>query len=456
MARTSSSIRRTPRRTEIFCGTFWRSRTSTPAATGSLPPPDAEAAVHPSDENDKHELYLMCDDVERTVRMLGAKGVACEPFSAQGWANRSCIRLPGRRRPRTRTSRDMAGLRAAVLLGAAMAALGATQAIAAGTCRLGHLVWMAGVWAVGQAPTRARSVGSCAWRPPHGSSCSLHTDRPGGFLEISTIQEDAGRGGSAAPSLRHDAGPCAGAAGRAHGVHRGDATARVRCSTVRARRRANTSLRYRWGACCSSATSCTTASRCRFRRRCGLQPGKAVAGYSGRPLAKKLSLKDVAAFGAHARVGGGRDRGGGPLAHQAGGARAADRCGACVRDQPRGLGRLGQRAPGEAAPSVFSWVSWPKRASRIATDVTEDDVRRVALPTGQVDIKVRAVDETWSGLKLVIRRRAAVTGDERQGPRWVAICQLLPQGSCTIARRSPHGMRAGASMDRAPAARARR
>ena len=50
------------------------------------------------------------------------------------------------------------------------------------------------------------------------------------------------------------------------------------------------------------------------------------------------------------------------------------------------------------------WVSWPKRASKIASDVTEDVIREIALPTGLVDVKVCAVDETWSGLKLVIRK----------------------------------------------------
>ena len=49
------------------------------------------------------------------------------------------------------------------------------------------------------------------------------------------------------------------------------------------------------------------------------------------------------------------------------------------------------------------WVSWPKRASKVETDVTEDVVRAVALPLGLVDVKVCAVDEIWSGLKLVIR-----------------------------------------------------
>ena len=50
------------------------------------------------------------------------------------------------------------------------------------------------------------------------------------------------------------------------------------------------------------------------------------------------------------------------------------------------------------------WVSWPKKSSGISTDVTEDVIREIALPFGFVDIKVCAVDETWSGLKLMIRR----------------------------------------------------
>ena len=50
------------------------------------------------------------------------------------------------------------------------------------------------------------------------------------------------------------------------------------------------------------------------------------------------------------------------------------------------------------------WVAWPKRASGIVTDVTEDVVREVTHPYGLVDVKVAALDETWSGLKLVVRR----------------------------------------------------
>ena len=50
------------------------------------------------------------------------------------------------------------------------------------------------------------------------------------------------------------------------------------------------------------------------------------------------------------------------------------------------------------------WVSWPKKASKVPTDISEDVIRALALPLGLVDVKVCAVDEIWSGLKLVIRR----------------------------------------------------
>ena len=55
-------------------------------------------------------------------------------------------------------------------------------------------------------------------------------------------------------------------------------------------------------------------------------------------------------------------------------------------------------------PDATIWVSWPKKTSKVPTDITEDVIRDVALPLGFVDIKVCAVDETWSVLKLVVRR----------------------------------------------------
>jgi hypothetical protein len=55
-------------------------------------------------------------------------------------------------------------------------------------------------------------------------------------------------------------------------------------------------------------------------------------------------------------------------------------------------------------PAAGLWIAWPKRTSKVETDITEDVLREIALPTGLVDNKVCAVDETWSGLRLVIRK----------------------------------------------------
>jgi len=59
-------------------------------------------------------------------------------------------------------------------------------------------------------------------------------------------------------------------------------------------------------------------------------------------------------------------------------------------------------------PDAAIWISWPKKASKVPTDITEDVIREIALPMGFVDVKVCAVDETWSGLKLVIRKELRV------------------------------------------------
>ncbi len=55
-------------------------------------------------------------------------------------------------------------------------------------------------------------------------------------------------------------------------------------------------------------------------------------------------------------------------------------------------------------PDGIIWISWPKKSSGVSSSVTEDTIREIALPLGLVDVKVCAVDETWSGLKLVIRK----------------------------------------------------
>ena len=66
----------------------------------------------------------------------------------------------------------------------------------------------------------------------------------------------------------------------------------------------------------------------------------------------------------------------------------------------RGFNREGPRL----VPNGMLWVAWPKKSSGVKTDMTEDVVREVVLPAGWVDVKVCAVDETWSGLKVVRRK----------------------------------------------------
>ena len=61
----------------------------------------------------------------------------------------------------------------------------------------------------------------------------------------------------------------------------------------------------------------------------------------------------------------------------------------------------------------FVWVSWPKKASKVETDITEDVIREIALPMGFVDIKVCAVSDVWSGLKLVIRKSERTANTKR-------------------------------------------
>lgn len=76
----------------------------------------------------------------------------------------------------------------------------------------------------------------------------------------------------------------------------------------------------------------------------------------------------------------------------------------CFVTERRDLERRLPRLRETLAPGGMLWIAWPKRASGVATDMTEHVVREVALPTGLVDTKVAAIDETWSGLRLVIRK----------------------------------------------------
>jgi len=132
-----------------------------------------------------------------------------------------------------------------------------------------------------------------------------------------------------------------------------------------------------------------------------------VAGYSGTPLEKKLGIKT----GTRLAVIGGPPGFAGTLELPPGAAVAA-RLGARVdlvifftvsrQDLDRRLPAFARTV----APAGAVWVAWPKRASKVSTDVTEDVVREIALPLGLVDTKVCAIDETWSGLRLVWRLSA--------------------------------------------------
>jgi len=64
-------------------------------------------------------------------------------------------------------------------------------------------------------------------------------------------------------------------------------------------------------------------------------------------------------------------------------------------------------------PAAAIWVSWPKKSAKVPTDITEDTIRELALPLGFVDIKVCAVTDVWSGLKLVVRKELRNKGSNK-------------------------------------------
>jgi hypothetical protein len=128
-----------------------------------------------------------------------------------------------------------------------------------------------------------------------------------------------------------------------------------------------------------------------------------MAGYSGTPLPKKLGIKDefrVAFLGLPAEV---RTELRNALAR----CRVANR-------KPLDFAMIFVTAAAELknqfpkfseqlAPDGMLWISWPKKTSGVATDLDENEVRRIGLEAGLVDVKVCAVNEIWSGLKFVIR-----------------------------------------------------
>lgn len=142
-----------------------------------------------------------------------------------------------------------------------------------------------------------------------------------------------------------------------------------------------------------------------------------TTAYSGTPLAKKLGIKEgssvlvidpphnylelIAPLPADVRIFGVHDVDQRPRKDEAGGGfdlihLFTNSRTELFQELPKGIRKM--------RPNGSIWVSWYKKAAKLPTEITEDVVRNAALPLGLVDIKVCAVDEKWSGLKLVIRK----------------------------------------------------
>lgn len=137
-----------------------------------------------------------------------------------------------------------------------------------------------------------------------------------------------------------------------------------------------------------------------------------TTGYSGTPLAQKLGLKtgmrvwwDGVPDSVSGEIYAGLEKQGAGIDLLAAPEPPLDAAHIFVTSRGELEAKLHQLMP-LLAPTGFIWVSWPKKASKVPTDITEDVIRDVCLPMGLVDVKVCAVDATWSGLKLMIRRTA--------------------------------------------------
>jgi hypothetical protein len=131
-----------------------------------------------------------------------------------------------------------------------------------------------------------------------------------------------------------------------------------------------------------------------------------AAGYSGTPLLQKLGIEPdgkVAVIGAPPGV---LDV---PLAP-----RAPFDVIVCFVTKRAELARHIAAQRPRMAQDGGLWIAWPKASSGVPTEVTENTVRELALPTGLVDNKVCAIDETWSGLRLVIRRELRTPAKPRR------------------------------------------
>jgi hypothetical protein len=132
---------------------------------------------------------------------------------------------------------------------------------------------------------------------------------------------------------------------------------------------------------------------------------KTAAGYSGTPLPQKLGLKSGMRFLAlNAPPELDLILAGAPDLQRLTRIAAFD-CALAFATTERVLAALFTALPPRLGDAGMIWVAWPKKTSNVATDLTEDVVRRAGLPARLVDVKVCAIDATWSGLKFVRRLR---------------------------------------------------
>jgi len=132
----------------------------------------------------------------------------------------------------------------------------------------------------------------------------------------------------------------------------------------------------------------------------------ASTGYSGTPLPQKLGIKEahkIAIIGAPPTIALGVLPPGTTVQRNLAGKALLDVFVVFVTKRSDLVTRIATCRP-RMQPAAGLWIAWPKRASGMATDITEDTVREIALPTGLVDNKVCAIDDIWSGLRLVIRK----------------------------------------------------
>jgi hypothetical protein len=131
-----------------------------------------------------------------------------------------------------------------------------------------------------------------------------------------------------------------------------------------------------------------------------------MAGYSGTPLARKLGLE----AGSNLVLAGAPEDYPRLIAPAPEGLRIGSRVSPTTdivhlfATRRAKLERFLLSCRAKLRPDAPVWVSWPKKSAKVATDISEDVVREVALPLGFVDVKVCAVSDVWSGLKLVVRK----------------------------------------------------